>query len=455
MMEGSNVVQFPHVRRKTSSPIMGHHVDRLIKDFTSGGKRQHEVFGRLSIFLEELEREVKQTYGERSGKLSEAYGPHYGKMKPRFSAKNGVPPKPLFCTPGGWIAVIRGFAAVLGRHEHSLLAAALERALGFAGSDETATPGDYAEVFVLLDALKEHVTALADLVAINEYVSRSGLKLHDGGIQVAEWPWNAGFIDGMIYNESAFDFVPRVFGINAAPVAEVDLLRLDLDAQEFTFLAKLAADLPHDGTITLREARLIGIGIAVTSTSCQPEIALLEWDRALATSYDANGTVLSKESVESPLGNNVDLDAGFTGVGDGYNSPPDWHPNGIRIHFRGSDGFNRALRSTLIRPLIWAELNPDLWFPDPNPDFSYYPVSAPAHTTAAAIEGNLLYAHQAGKADDRIDRLLIRSIKKIEEALAQFREQGELIRRPRQAAILSEWGLDTLTRSSPNEEAKS
>lgn len=419
---------------------MGHHLERLVARFKQGGRRQPDVFARLSIFVEELEVEVKQTYGQRSGKLSAAYGPDLAPMRSRFSARQGVPPKPLYSTADAWLRVLKGFAREMGRNEYSLLANALERAFDVSGSGAAGAPGDYAEVFLLLDALKDHVLGAGDLVRINEYVSRSGLYLRDGTVQVSEIPWaEAGLVDGMIYEESTFDLVPKVFGVNAVEVGSVDLVLPDLVSGEFEFLSEMRPTLPADGMLELREARLIGLSIAVNEASAQPEIALLEWDRAVVTIKAAGGDILLSSRVQSPVGKPALVSESSTGLTDGYASPPDWHPTGIRIHFRGSDGFNRLLRSALIRPWIWTELNPMVWAPSPSDDQDEYPVSAPAHTAAAFIEGNLLYADVAERSGERIDRLLIQSVQDIESTLQKFREQGEEIRLPRRNAVLAEW----------------
>lgn len=437
-MQGDNVVQFPGGHQQASSPMMGQLLDRLIKRFREGGKRQREVFERLSIFVEELEKEIKKTYGLRSGKISRAYDDHYMAMKSRFSAKSRVPPRPLFSTPDGWLVVLRGFAREMGRNEHALLAVALERAFQVSDSGSAVALGDYAETFVLLDAMKNRVSESINLVAINDYVRRSGLYLERETVEVAEWPSDdAGYIDGMIYNASAFAFVPRVFGLNALTVAEIELEPADLENEEFAFLRPFEPDLRYE-TIHLLEARLVGIAIAVNASSDQAEIALLEWDNATAIFNDCDGTVLHSVDVITPQGNAPEAEVKTAGLGIGLYSPEDWHPSGIRIHFKGSDGFNRLLQSTLVRPWIYSELNPEFWHPTPE-DHITFPVSTPVHTVAACIEGNILYADVAGRSDQRLDRLLLSSARQIEALLTRYREQGEVIRRPRRDAILSEW----------------
>lgn len=453
-MEASNVVPIRPDLQHSARMMMGHHLERLVARFKQGGRRQPDVFTRLSVFVEELEIEVKRTFGQRSGKLSAAYGPDLAPMKSRFSARQGVPPKPLYSTPDAWLRVLQGFAREMGRNEYSLLANALERAFDVSGSGAAGAPGDYSEVFLLLDALKDHVLGAGDLVRINEYVSRSGLYLRDGTVQVSEWPWTeAGLIDGMIYDESAFDFVPKVFGVNAVEVASVDLLLPDLDGEDFEFLADFKSSLPASGKLELHEARLIGLSVAINEANLQPELALLEWDRAAVTIVAANGDILGSSSVQSPVGKPALVSESATGLSDGYASPPDWHPAGIRIHFRGSDGFNRLLRSTLVRPWIWTDLNPMVWAPSPSDDQDDYPVSAPAHTAAAFIEGNLLYADIAERSGDRIDRLLIQSVQDIESTLQKFREQGEAIRLPRRNAVLAEWASQSEQQATQTEGA--
>lgn len=444
-MEENNVVPIRPGVRYASNDLMSRHAERLVQRFKDGGKRQPIVFTRLSVFLEELEIEVKETYGQRSGKLSQAYGDQYMSMKSRFSAKGGVPPKQLYSTPIAWLEILKGFARELGRNDQVLTAAALERAFNVSDAAVTVAPGDYAEVFVLLDALKEQLVKSVDLIPINEYVTRSGLYLHDGAIQISEWPWeDAGLIDGMIYGESALDFLPRVFGLNAVTVAEVDLARSELDDAEYSFLAHLQPEVPADGSLELREARLVGLALVIDASSGQPDLALLEWDRAVATIKDVRGDVMLSVSVRSPVGRPAELGEGFTGLGDGRRSPEDWHPAGVRAYLKGAAGFNRLLRSTLVRPWIWTDLNSEVWRPTPDEDFDTYPVSAPAHTVAAFIEGNLLYADAAARPDERIDRRLMASASEIEALLKSYREQGEVIRRPHRDALLSEWGIETI-----------
>lgn len=443
-MDRSNVIPMRPGMRNASDSLMGQHYHRLMKRFSEGGKQQLTVFQRLSVFLEELETEVKETYGPRSGKLSLAYGDEKMPMKSRFSAKGGVPPKQIYSTPGGWLNVLEGFAEQLGRNKEILIASALERAFEVNGSNSISAPGDYAEVFVLLDALKERLVGSVDLIPLNEYVTRSGLYVRDGIIEVSEWPWDeAGLIDGMIYNESAMDFMPRVFGLNGVSVAEVEVSLSDLENSTCELLAELKEQIPTDGHIHLEEARLIGMGLAVDASTGLAELALLEWDRAVATIRNSERETVAIASVMSPVGKPAAISESFTGIGDGRNSPSGWHPTGVRAFLKGSSGFNRLLRSTLIRPWIWSELNPELWAPTPHDEFETYPVLAPVHTVAAFIEGNLLYADDAGKSEDRIDRRLLVSAEEIEAKLKEFRERGEETRRPRKAALLSEWGVET------------
>lgn len=80
-----------------------------------------------------------------------------------------------------------------------------------------------------------------------------------------------------------------------------------------------------------------------------------------------------------------------------------------------------------------------VWAPSPSDDQDEYPVSDPAQTAAAFIEGNLLYADLAERSGERIDRLLIQSVQDIESTLQKFREQGKEIRLTRRKAVLAEW----------------
>lgn len=422
---------------------------QLKKRFLEGGKSQTLVFERLSQIVERYVASVKERGGERSGGMLRAFGEELVRMKGRFTARDGIPPSQIYRTPDAWIRVISGLAKELDENVDIALIKALE--IAFATSDEGAAEHMHwlDELAILTSRMAEQLNNKGDLVNLTDYAARSGLMIEDGEIVVGEWPWNiSGFIDGEIYDPDVLGFVPQVWGINYRPVWETQLdppssdsewhvQFPEFDAVDRQVKAKAAAIAAFAGVRT-------GATFTIDDTKAECGFAFIEWHHSEISLIDESGEVIKcvptqaefEDMREEYSGTHL---PGTEGRLQAIGKPSNWIPCSLRFHFVGSPGFARIAQSLIVEPWIYVDrLEGDFWAPLPQ-DTVDTPVTAPRHTVAAAIEGNLLYGDASERGDLRLDRLLARKIEQISSKIEGFRFANEAKRTIRREALFAEW----------------
>lgn len=421
----------------------------LRKRFIDGGKAQTIAFERLSQIVEQYVAAAKERGGERSGAMGRAFGDELVRMKGRFTACNGTPPRQIYRTPDAWIRVISGFAEEMGENIDLAHIKALEVAL--ASRDEaTSAPVHWLdEVSSLVVQMGERLKNEADMVSLTDYVSRSGLFRENEQISVGEWPMStSGFIDGDLYNPIVLGLVPHVFGINFRPVGEFEFdvpaseAEWDQHFPEFMLLEpRLKAQAA--GIMTFAGVRT-GACYAIDAARGEPAFALLEWHHAEISLVDHSGEVIASAPTSAEFADAREDMAHMYGPGtdnrsDAVGKPSNWMPGSLRFHFVGSPGFGRMVQSLIVRPWVFTDkIEDSFWAPDPT-EADETPVTAPRHTVAAAIEGNLLYADAAGVKALRLDELLAQQIINIDREVRDFRFARDATRATQREALIAEW----------------
>jgi len=295
----------------------------------------------------------------------------------------------------------------------------------------------------------ERLNQDADLVNLTDSVARTGLFMEDGKIFVGERPMNtSGFVDGDRYNPLVLGLVPHVWGLNFRPVGEIDFDLPTSDEEwerrfpEFMLLEpKLKAQAA--GIATFAGVRT-GASYTIDEARREPAFALLEWHHAEISLVDHSGEVIASAPTTAEFADaREDIDhiyaPGIDHRSDAVGKPSNWMPGSLRFHFVGSPGFGRMAQSLIVRPWIFTDkIEDSFWAPDPT-EADETPVTAPRHTVAAAIEGNLLYADAAGVKSLRLDELLAQQIKKFDHDVRAFRFAKDATRTSQREALLAEW----------------
>lgn len=452
-MSSENVFQFP----PRNDGMAYRRAEQLQRLFTERGKGQLATFQHLSIEVERLVSEIKAKHGERSGKMQEAFGNELVRMKGRFSARNGVPPKLIYRSPEAWLRVIAGLATALGQDPPSVVSATLGEALE---ADRIAAQGmqrnGWLDEFITLMApMVDRLSTEIDLLSLEDYIARSGLYVENDEIWVSEWPQGeVGFDPREVYRPHTVGLVPHASGISYQPIADApfDTAGDDLGRR----LDEIAPshginrdDLERVTAAQIVEGTRIAAAITVRADDGRPDFAFLEWQVARIDLRDDGGAIVAAIPVD------VDLDPprSFNArPGDwseatdetAYQRPAHWLPNSLRFHFPGTAGFERVASSLIVAP--WCYSDPDefwLWRPHLSDSYqSECPVASPVHTVAAAIEANLLYADVMGKPDERLDRKLLKEIHRVAAAVETFRSDTKAHRETARAALLAEWRRD-------------
>ena len=437
----------------------------LLATFKAAGRRQPEVFANLSRHVERLVAETKDRNGEKSGAMQRAFGDDLVRQKGRYCAKDGTPPGTLCKTPGNWIRVLRGFAVELGRDEHALLSEILEDCMAaprpVTGFGQDAWLADLDD---LLEPMVERLASEANLPAILDDIARSGLWLEDGKIVVSEWPRDPGIEPAGLYNPEIVGLIPHVWGLNYSPITAPSFDMAEVpDGTPLWEMLKAngfaPADLENVATIDAVEATRTGIAFAVRSDTGEPELAFMEWQIAFLLLKGADGSVLSRHLANS----GYPLPATMSGSVMAMTEPTDedfrtrpvhWNPNSLRLHFRGTSGFDRMAASLIVKPWIWSD--PDeldfLYATDPD-ELALYPLACPPHTVAGAIESNLRYADELGHPGQRLDRLLASEIHRVRDLVTQYRQAGEPRRQATREALLADWKAITERNRSSSKES--
>lgn len=453
-MSNDNIISFPEPPRlnaRQPSEALNRRAEQLREQFVVKGRGQAEVFENLSRYVEKLVAEIKAKDGEKSGAMQKAFGPDLVRTKGRFSARNGIAPSVLCKTPATWIRVLNGFAAVMRTSQSQMLISALGDAMGQSRQDLGFGQDIWlAELDGLLGPMCARLEQIADLPAITDYIARSGFYPADGKLAVSEWPSEPWIEPDGLYNPNALDLIPHVLGLNYEPVAEVelDLREATSDAPIWNLLASLhlpAAELEEAVSVELWEGTRIALAFAVRSDTGRPDLAIVEWQIALARLTDRAGIVSSLKAA----GGILPLPAQFNTVPgaswepseqEARQRPFDWTPNSLRFHFRGTDGFDRIAVSLIVAPWVYGDPDGhDSLMPPGLGDAEAYPVACPRHTVAGAIEANLLYADDMGGGENRIDRLLEAGIRRTQDLLSAQREPGEARRQHNKQMRLNEW----------------
>lgn len=432
--EGAN--SLVHVRLKS-----------LEEEFRREGKRQTERFERLSRIVERLVTDLKASKGEKSGALKRAFA-ELAPIKGRFSAREGVPPNDIYRTPAAWLRVLKGLAVELDRDPRQTVLAVLEESLVDTQSGSMLGPEAWLSEFSgLMGAMRDAIVARSDLASLVGFAALNGLFFEGGEPVVSEWPYEPDFVPGGLYSPLILGVTPHVLGLNYEPIAVLELDPSDSyqHAQLFDlwnpigeFEQGLVASARGAG---LYEGVRTGLAFAVRSDTGEPDIALLEWHLSGVILTDA-GTEGSRfipaEFVDGALPTHP-KHAGYEGEPDRLR-PANWVPNSVRLHFRGTAGFELLARASVIEPWAWTDPQEveTVWSPDKQ-DFTECPLLSPRHTVAAVVEGNLLYADQEGTPKQRLDRLLTQAVADLAERISAWRAAGELHRKQRLQSLLSDW----------------
>lgn len=427
---------------------------RLRTRFIAGGKNQIEVFARLSVSVERLTKDLKKRYGNRSGKMTRVFGESYIRVVQRFTASNGVPPKQLYRTPEAWLSIIEGFATETSQRPETLLVQTLEDALyGRKDSNDGSAASWLEELLTLAEAMTTRLSNEVDLRPVADYVAGSGLYVEDGEIRVGEWPEDAvGHIEDQPFHAHVLGLVPHVLGLNYIPVARAQMAVSTDAAAEILSFSTVAKDvLAKASSITVTAGIRTVAAITVHADTGLPSFALAECHAShVCLTDDMDHEVATIETWADVRPFAAATTRWLTEVHDASEVAPlpeNWMPNSVRFHFPGSSGFERVAKSCIVRPWIWTDIDEAQFWCAGFDEIDEYPVGAPIHTVAAAIESNLLYADAAGRGEDRLDRLLLREMRRISDAVEKFRASHDVRRRSHRQALMSEWSAARPTKT--------
>lgn len=436
-----------------ANALLRRQANKLRAQFEEGGRAQRETFEHLSRRVEMLVQTAKKQ-GERSGAMRRAFGDELVRVKGRFTAKDGNPPRQLYLTPASWLRVLEGFAAELGEDPSQIIVDALAESPMTGGTpvNDLSRRSWLDELYSLLGPMADKLGAETDMAALAVYVADAGLYLENGEVVESEFPSGvSGFMDGGVYNPDALGLIPHVFSLNFELITdfhgEPDPAQLQQLLEDYE-LADLvsAADFARTIRFSMQQGVRMGIGLAVKIGEVRADAVLLEWQVSGLQLIDAEGNIITMLpiNIDSELPGMINANPGDWAEASPETAkrlPANWLANSLRIHFPGSAGFERIATAPIVKPWVWGDFEEleIVWNPGIEHSQDEHPIVCPVHTTAGVIEGNLLYSEQAGQPDERIDRRLSADLKRIKDAVDAYRNRSRHIREAARVSLLADW----------------
>jgi hypothetical protein len=428
----SNVYQLP-ISRRGDRRLSGSAdaANALRARFRAGGRAQHETFIHLARQTFILVEELKEKFGERSGRMQLVFG-NLLKQKKRFILAENEQPGVLCQNPANWELVLRGLAGALDRNADLLLLDV------FRGS--ALLPGQLASGYrreqwlakfqEMVVRMGDRLSAAADFAAISTYLADSGLVVEDGRLELLETQDGSVSIDEHCsYNPFVLSGMPHVLGLNFRTRVEQSYGCLNVDLAAVLERSGLDAAVAREETIAmLRVGTRSGLAWALGPRGCA-EIAFIDWEVA---------ELVFRQGDADEWAEPIFLSYEELGIAGDYTALPP--PNSIQFHFVGSPGFDEAASAHIVFPERWAD-SPgyDLWDPGGYVDtVEQYPTDAPARTVGAVIERNLLYA-APDRLSDRIDMLLVKQLEGLKTLVDAHRSSANATIQTARAALLAEW----------------
>lgn len=465
-MSDDNVVPFP--RGAKPGAAVSIEVERVKRELRALRRRDDDVFRHLARKVHGYLLEVEKK-GQRTGHIGRIIGGHkYPSAKDRirftWDGENDRDFKanPLNKTGPRWLEVIDRCAKVLGRSEDDLLldAVAGSRLRPASGPSEYSEGSWLAEFHVLMEALQARLRAHKDCDGLFAYLIRSHLNFDaERNLSREDEPILAWF-------RADFPEWPEVFGqVPHVPVCDdlaggfkSSIAMSEMADQRHVWKELLDSCFP-DHVEMVVEAYLvprIRYGIAlVPDMECNPALAFFKWPCVgFSSAYDP-ASVLYADNVDP-----------FTGLAHGP-AIELRHPSHLELASALLRPWIADFSEELIGRVSFAPLGTkafdeiaatsfeDFWgrvggeenrcwdpFQDSKSDEIEYASGAPDMTVVAMIERNLLFADRAGKAEQRIDRILENDIEQMAGAIREHRAMTSAIVDPARRALMESWSKD-------------
>jgi hypothetical protein len=432
MTKEDNVIPFPRAARSNRISGSAEAAASIRAEFRQLGRAQRETFAHLARHTFGLVEELKATFGERSGKMQRAFG-ELLKQKQRFILTEDAEPHVLCQNPGNWMQVLRGLAIELGRNpDRALLEAFRGTSLMPTREAHDATREQWLGSFRhLMERLTSHLAANHDFPALTTYMADSGLLVENGQLEVCETQSDAiGIEADGLYTPAVLSGLPHVMGLNYRSRLEVTFEAEDGSLLDIIKAAGLDVSIANEETgATLRGGTRTGLAFVLDAATGVMTIALAEWE-VLELVFD------HQTEHERP----VAVFRNYQQLGFAPGAATMLPPNSVRFSMRGAPDFDAIAASHIIFPEIWLD-RPDFAVWDPG---SYvttvedFPSEAPARTVAAVIERNLVYATDE-HLSQRIDRILLSQLEKLDRLVRSHREAAVAPARRAQRPLLQEW----------------